>query len=211
MPNYILYILLIYSASNLTFDKLTETPGVHQINCDSSYFRLDSNLHSSIKNEIQLISGKHYSEFTTNVKAKFYLGGNLSDSIMDNSRKLASWYSNSGDTIDIVVHTRFFENEAFFVRFIGNKHKVFFYRASHDFGNKRFGLNLKDSLVNFVEVPAVCSQLVLSEIPNISIRPVVYGHIKMTSGTYYDNRDSILLPHHAQLEFYFRSQYYGIN
>ena len=188
-----------------------EPRGVDQLYCDSSYFTLDSNLHSSIKNEIQLISEKYYSVFTTNVNAKFYFGGNLSDSIMDNSRKLASWYSNSGDTIDIVVHTRFFENEAFLVRFIGNKHNVYLYRASHDFGNKRLRLKLKDSLANFVEVPAVCSQLVLSEIPNISVRPVLYGHIKMTSGTYYDNRDSTLLPHHVQLEFYFRSQYYGIN
>jgi hypothetical protein len=205
----ILFLLLLCSIGRMSPERVRDISGTSLPYSDSSYFKLDTSLRSSILNKVRLISKRHFSQFVTSVKAKFYNGDVLSDSIMDVNGRVDSWYSNRGDTIDLVAHVGFFENEAFLVRFIGNKANVYLFRAAHDPGTKYFKKKPDDSLTYFVEVPAVFSQLIISEIPNLTNRPVVFGHIKMTSDTYYDDRDSSLLPHHDQLEFYFRSQYYG--
>ena len=169
---------------------------------------IDSTLPDNVKSKIQLISDTHSSYFKTPLVAYFFQNDLLADSIIENDYKITSWYSITSDTINLVAHINNFEAVALLLRFIDNKKTtVRFFRASHEVGNNRFKMNKDDSLSDQIKVPPIYYKLKLSVIPDTLRKQVVYGHIDMKSGEYFDSRDSTNQTHNVQMKFYFRSQY----
>ncbi len=119
-----------------------------------------------------------------------------------------SWYSNNKDTINLVAHVSNFETVALLIRFLKGKPSVFLFRAPHDIGGSRyFKSNWPDTFSHQIEVTPIRYQLKLSEIPDTTNKQVVFGHIDLESGDYYEKRDSIEQRQNVQMKFYFRSQY----
>jgi hypothetical protein len=167
---------------------------------------IDNALQDTIERHIQFISGMHFSHFKTPIEAHFFSNDKLVDSIIQPDFGMISWYSNHGDTVDLVAHVGEFETEALLVRFIGDKPTVFFFRAPHERQNY-FKINKTDSFANQIEVPPIQYKLLLSKIPDTINKPVVFGHIAMESSNYYDKRDTLQRTHRIQMKFDFRSQF----
>ena len=169
---------------------------------------LDSALHDTVEKNIKYIPDRHFSSFKTPIEVRWLQNGLISDSIIDDSFDMISWYSINKDTIDLVSHITEMESHALLVRFVGNEIYVFFFRAPHDTqGSKYFRKSKKDPFSHMIEVAPVRYQLKLSEIPDTINKQVIFGHIDMLSGCYYDKRDSVKRRNQLQMRFYFRSQY----
>ena len=74
-------------------------------------------------------------------------------------------------------------------------------------GQAYFRLHETDTVARRLAVPPVYYKLQLSQKPDTTNKPVVYGYIDMKSGDYFDKRNSLQPAQHAEMKFYFRSQY----
>jgi hypothetical protein len=178
---------------------------------------IDDKIADTAKNNIIIPSDKNISDFKTKVFLQFYVDDKLIKTINEDNYSMMSWYSITNDTIDLVVHTEtwFSGTSALLLRFINGSIKVMLLRAAHD-PRPLFKLYQKDTLSDFVEVPATKYYLQLSEIPNLKIKQPIYGFIDMESSDYYkktENGDSYIGKDSTEtknknvLKFYFRSQY----
>jgi hypothetical protein len=153
-----------------------------------------------------------FPEFRTPIEARFFANGLQTDSIIQNEFRMISWYSNHGDTIDLVAHVGDFETEALLIRFLKGKPIVLFSRAPHDIeGSTYFKVDKADTFSHKIEVKPVRYQLKLSEVPNTANKQVVFGHIDLESGDYFDSRDSLEQRRKVRMKFYFRSEYRKFN
>jgi hypothetical protein len=169
---------------------------------------IDSTFCDTVKQHIQFVSKKHFSQFKTPIEARLFTNEDQTDSIVQNDFSMISWYSSCNDTIDLVAHFGEFETEALLIRFIKSKPTVLFFRASHEVkGSRYFKLAKTDTFTHKIEISPVRYQLKLSGIPDTTNKQAVYGHIDLESGVYYDKRDGGEQPHKVQMKFYFRSQY----
>src|SRR5690242_15880457 len=100
---------------------------------------IDSTLRDSLRQRIQLVSDRHFSEFKTPIEARFFSNGLQTDSIIQSDFDMISWYSSFKDTIELVAHVGQFETEALLVKFIDRKPQAYFFRAPH-LGKKYFKL-----------------------------------------------------------------------
>ncbi len=169
---------------------------------------VDSAFRDMVKKNIQFISDRHFSEFKTHLEAQFFTNGALTDSINENNYEMMSWYNITNDTIDLVAHINDFESEALLLRFVGGKTSVKFYRAPHETVGNYFKINKNYPLLHQFEVTPMQYKLELSGIPDTMLKQIVYGHIEMQSGDYYDSRDSVEKRHRVKMKFYFRSSQY---
>jgi hypothetical protein len=173
---------------------------------------IDSSLRDTVKKHIEFISDSRFSEFKTPIEARFFTDGLQTDSIIQSDFSMISWYSNHQDTIDLVAHVGEFETAALLIRFIKGKPTVLFFRAPHDVeGSRYFKIDRADTFFHKIEVTPVRCELKLSEVPDTTNKQIVFGHIDMESGEYYDKRDKVEQKHKVQMKFYFRSQYRKFN
>jgi len=169
---------------------------------------IDSSLSDTIKRHIELISDNYFSAFKTSIEARFFTNGVQTDSIVENDFNMVSWYSSFNDTIDLVAHVGKFETQALLIRFLKGQPRVLFFRAPHDLGGSNyFKVANSDTFTHKIEVTPFRCQLRLSEVPDTTNKQIVYGHIDLESGDYYDKRDTVEKTHKVQMKFYFRSQY----
>jgi hypothetical protein len=169
---------------------------------------VDSIMRDTVKRHIEFTTDKNFSNFKTPIEARFFTNGVQTDSIIENDFSMISWYSNYRDTIDLVAHVGEFETAALLIRFIKGKPTALFFRAPHDVeGSRYFKVDRADTFSHKIEVTPVRCELKLSEIPDATNKQVVFGHIDMESGEYYDKRDKVEQKHKVQMKFYFRSQY----
>ena len=169
---------------------------------------LDSAFRDTVQKNIKSIPSKYFSTFTTPIDVRWFQNGLISDSIIDDNFDMISWYSLNKDTIDLVSHITEMESQALLIRFIRNDICFFFFRAPHDTeGSRYFRRSKKEPFSHMIEVTPVHYQLKISEVPDTINKQVVFGHIDMLSGSYYDKRDSIERRKQIQMRFYFRSQY----
>lgn len=169
---------------------------------------IDTALRDSLKQHIQLISDRYSSYFKTPIDARFLANGMQMDSIIESDFEMDSYYHSHGDTIDLVAHVGIMETFALLIRFIKTTPQVFFYRAPHDnAGSRYFRVNKTDSFTHDIYVKPTRYELKLSEIPDTVNKQIVYGHINLESGDYFDKRDTTKTRHKIQMQFYFRSQY----
>jgi hypothetical protein len=184
------------------------TKTLSQANDATKSIIVDNTFRDTVKRHIQFTSDRHFSQFNTPIEARFFTGGLQTDSIIENDFHMISWYSNNKDTIELVAHVGEFETEALLLRFLKGQPKVLFFRAPHDVGGSNyFKLAKADTFTHKIEVTPVRYQLKLSEVPDTANKQVVYGHIDLESGDYYDKRDTAGQTHKVQMKFYFRSQY----
>ncbi len=169
---------------------------------------IDSHLQDSLQKHIQLISDKHSSFFKTPIEARFFSNNVVVDSVIESDFEMSSWYSSRHDTVDLVAHVGEFETEALLLRFVGGQPQpqVYFFRAPHE-RQTYFRLHNTDTFARRLEVPPVYYKLQLSQTPDTTNKPVVYGYIDMESQDYFDRRGSLQQTQHIQMKFYFRSQH----
>jgi hypothetical protein len=166
---------------------------------------IDTSYRDTVKQRIQFISDRYNSVFSTPTRIYLYANGVKIDSIIESEFRMSSWYHLRHDTIDMVAHIGDLESTALLLRFVNGQVTVLFFRAPH--GEQRFfRANINDSFSSQIEIPPAYYKLILSEIPDTVNLPVIYGHIEMESGDYYDARDSGNLARRVFMDFYFRSQ-----
>lgn len=169
---------------------------------------VDSTMHDTVNRYIKFISNREFSNFTTPIEARFFTNGLQTDSIIENDFNMISWYSSHQDTIDLVAHVGKFETAALLIRFIKGTPTVLFFRAPHDVeGGNYFKIDKAVAFSHTVEVTPIRCELTISEIPDTTNKQIVFGHIDMESGEYYDKRDKVEQKLKVQMKFYFRSQY----
>lgn len=174
----------------------------------SRSFILDPTIEDSARKKIQFHPGRHFVEFKTPVEARFFLDGQLADSIVQPDYSTISWYRNQHDTIELVAHVSQFETAALLVRFVKGEPSVWYYRAPHDIeGSRHFRTRRTNTFAHEIEVAPISYRLKLSQLPDTVKRPLLFGYVEMESDSYFDNRDSVEQKHSAQLKFYFCSQY----
>jgi hypothetical protein len=179
-----------------------------QANEGSKSIIIDSAFRDTVKRHIRLISGRYFSSFNTPIEVRFFDDSLQTDSIIQSDFHMMSWYSLNKDTLDLVAHVGELESVALLIRVIKGQPSVLFFRAPHDVeGSLNFKVSKTDTFTHKVEVTPVRYELILSEVPDTTDKPVIFGHIDMESGDYYDKRDSVELTHRVQMKFFFRSQY----
>src|SRR5271170_4863528 len=67
-------------------------------------FTLDPALQDTVQRHIELHSDKYFSSFKTPTEVRYFSNGVLVDSLIQPDFQMISWYSNHGDTIDLVAH-----------------------------------------------------------------------------------------------------------
>jgi len=168
---------------------------------------IDSAFRETVEKNIQLNPTGYFSSFKTQLEARYYKNGIVVDSIIENHYNIDSWYSIRSDSIDLVAHIGELESVALLIHFVHGKASVWFFRAGHGLTSNYFKINKGDSLKSQIEVTPLRYKLELSEIPDTLHRQIVYGHIDMDGGEYYDSRDSTDQKQRVSMKFYFRSQY----
>jgi hypothetical protein len=204
-------ILFLFSLSVLLCCQQT-TKTLSQAKDKTQSIFVDSTYRDSVKRQIQFTSDRYSSQFKTPIEARFFSNGLQTDSIVENNFGMISWYSIHKGTIDLVAHVGKFETEALLIRFLNGKPTVLFFRAPHDVeGSKYFKVEKADTFSHKIEIIPIHFQLKLSEFPDSTNKQVVFGHINLESGEYYDKRDTVEQRHKVQMKFYFRSQYRKFN
>lgn len=124
-----------------------------------------------------------------------------------------SFYYWEGDTLGIDGAFGLFGGAGFSIKIIKDKAILYHLLASDEFPS--YAYKEKDSLIFRLEVPCTETKIVLSEIPALDTRQVIYGYVEFKSSDYYassgsDNGQEILPRKklRANMRIYFKSGYF---
>jgi hypothetical protein len=193
--------MLVNSCHLIDKSDLSKTAGLN------NSIQINKTFIDSIQNKIKLRSDRYFSSYTTPIEAQYMTNGIVTDSIIQSSFNMISWYGANKDSIYLVAHIDEMETSALLLRFVKGQTTVWYLRAGHSLHKKYFKINKSDSFANEVMVPPLRYKLRLSEIPDTLNKQIVFGQIDMNSADYYDNRDTLQNKYSIKMKFYFRSQY----
>jgi len=126
-----------------------------------------------------------------------------------------SFYYWKGDTLSIDGAYGLFEGIGFSIKVSNGKATLYHMLAADK--SPSFAYNEKDSLIFRLEVPCTDTKIVLSEIPDMTKKPIIYGYVEFKSVDYYVSKGDIdgqeILPRNKQranMKIYFKSAYLNL-
>ena len=145
--------------------------------------------------------------------AEFYEDDKLIISTKEQDNKstvFKSFYYWRGDKLSIDGAFGLFGGTGFSIKIIKGKATLYHMLASDDFPS--YGYKEKDSLIFRLEVPCTDTKIVLSEIPDLTKKQVIYGYVEFKSKDYYSSSGSDdgqeILPRkkqRANMKIYFKA------